>query len=72
MAGPIIIPKNPRRVVFDPLAETPTTNVQEDDLEQFNECLQKAFTVGWSPGEAKFMQKHLPPELRRADWAEED
>lgn len=72
MGGPIVIPKNPRRVIFDPLSATPSTSVDENDLEQFNECLQKAYSTGWTPGEAKFMQKYLPHEQRLVDWAEED
>lgn len=73
MGGPIIIPKNPRRVgVFDKLEVLQPGVVKDDDFEQFNELMQKAYTVGWSPGEAKFMQKHLPPHERRDDWAEED
>lgn len=72
MGGPIIIPTNPRRAVFDAVAAVPTSEVAEGDVDQFNECLQKAFTVGWTPGEARFMQKHLPPSQRREDWREED
>lgn len=72
MPDGIIIIRNPRRVVLDALAAVPTSDIAEEDLDQFTECLAKGEDSqrGWTKGEARFMQKHLPPSQRRDDWYE--
>lgn len=55
-SGGIIIPRNPRRVVLEAVS---SAQVDEEDQALFNECMQKADTIGWTEAEAHFMLKHL-------------